>query len=108
MVTPEALEVGKTYFTVFYADQSLLAPVIETFVYLGAESRTDEGYSSTEHVFQQARSFHQVGNWNSLASAERAQFEVVPLLMFAPGDLEPVTDLEGLIAELGDLLKRSQ
>jgi hypothetical protein len=90
-------EVGKTYFSVFYADTQLTHPVFETLVYLGPDS-ADNG--DALHLFQYAASFHSDGNWNGLTEEARAAFDEPPIVGYAPDHAEPVVDADGLIQEL--------
>ncbi|HZZ91028.1 MAG TPA: hypothetical protein VFE23_00605 [Usitatibacter sp.] len=98
MVDAQALEIGTTYFTIFYADQKLRFPVVETYIYLGRDG--------PDHVFQTARSFHQRGNWNKMTAADRAEFEVSPLFVLDSESLDPIVDISGLVTEMNDTLER--
>jgi hypothetical protein len=106
MTLNRALEVGNTYFTVFYPDEKLQSPVVETFVYLGADIRDNGESRTTEHIFQNARSYHQHGNWNQMTQDERAEYEIAPLLVLDAESLDPVVDIAGLIGEITQSLKR--
>ena len=94
------LEVGGTYFAVFYMDEKLTTPVVETFVYLGAEITQGPDGPLQSHLFQYASSFHSDGNWNEMTDDERAEFPEPPLLAFDEADRDHVVDAEGLIGEL--------
>jgi hypothetical protein len=100
MVDAQALEIGNTYFTVFYADQKLRFPVVETYIYLGPEGE--------DHIFQTARSFHQRGNWNEMTESERAEFEGAPILVLDSASLDPVVAISGLIGEMNDTVDRAK
>jgi hypothetical protein len=104
MVTQEALGIGEAYYTVFFApDSPMTEPIIETFIYIG---RADSNSLSLDHVFQTARSFHQVGNWNRMSEAQRKEFPIAPLLIFDMNNLEPLFDSKGLIEEIKDAHSR--
>ena len=94
------LEVGETYFSVFYMDEKLTIPIVETFVYLGAELADGPGGRRQSHLFQYAGSFHSDGNWNEMTDEERAEFSEPPLLAFDDADCEHIVDADALIAEL--------
>jgi hypothetical protein len=98
------LEVGETYFSVFYADQKLLHPIFETLIYLGPDSSSQE----PAHLFQYAKSFHSDGNWNEMTPAQRAEFDEPPTTSFEAAHIDPVVDAEGLIEELAKWHSRAK
>ena len=108
MTQPEPLEVGATYFSVFYMDEALTIPVVETLVYLGAELGNGPGGPQRTHLFQFAGSFHSDGNWNEMTDEERADFAEPPVLAFEDADRDHVVDAEGLIEELRELQQRGK
>jgi hypothetical protein len=108
MARPEDLQIGKTYFTVFYADREFRKPVIETWIYIGTEAEEEAGELAIEYQFQQARSYHQEGNWNELSPSQRDECDMVPLLNFDAASLDPVVDIAGLIEELKDVRDKDQ
>ena len=91
------LVVGQTYFSVFYSDQKLTIPEIESLVYLGPD-QTDTG--APLHLFQRAWSFHNEGNWNEMSPEDQREYDEPPLLSFAAGEMEPICDADGLLKEL--------
>jgi hypothetical protein len=101
------LEVGETYFSVFYMDEELKIPVVETLVYLGADMADGPDGRQRAHLFQFAGSFHSDGNWNEMSDEERAEFPEPPVMAFGDSDCEYVVDAEGLIAELRKWQARS-
>lgn len=96
----EAFAVGSTYFSVFYMDEQLTIPVVETLVYLGTDVTDGPGGPRHAHLFQFAGSYHSDGNWNEMTDAERQDFAEPPVLAFDEADREHVVDAEGLIREL--------
>jgi hypothetical protein len=100
------LEVGKTYFSVFYADEKLLHPVFETLIYLGPEIGEDEK-SASLHLFQYAESFHSDGNWKDMTADERQEFAEPPLITYEAAHIDPIVDADGLIEELAKWKARS-
>ena len=95
------LEVGETYFSIFYADEALLHPIFETLVYLGPEMIDDEGAGPVPgHLFQYASSFHSDGNWKEMTDIEREAFDEPPVVTYEDAHIDPVVDAEGLIGEL--------
>jgi hypothetical protein len=101
-----SLEVGKTYFSVFYADEQLLHPVFETLIYLGPEIGEDKK-SNSLHLFQYAESFHSDGNWKEMSSDERQVFDEPPLITYEAAHIEPIVDVDGLLEELAQWKARS-
>jgi hypothetical protein len=95
-----ALEIGKTYFSVFYADERLHHPVFETLIYLGPETFEREHGGVPGHLFQYAESFHSDGNWKEMSAAQRDTFEEAPVVTFEAAHLDPIVDSDGLIEEL--------
>ncbi len=96
------LEIGRPYFTIFYADDRRQQPIVETYVYIGEDRREEDGASTTEYIFQFARSFYQHGNWNRMTQDERAQYgDSAPIVTFDASRMESVFDRDGLVAELG-------
>jgi hypothetical protein len=81
-------------------DEKLTIPVVETFVYLGAELAHAPDGARQSHLFQYAGSFHSDGNWNDMTDEERSEFPEPPLLAFDDADRDHVVDADGLIAEL--------
>ena len=106
MTAADPLEVGATYFSVFYMDEELTVPVVETFVYLGAELGNSPDGPQRTHLFQFAGSFHSDGNWNDMSAEDRADFAEPPVLAFADADRDHVLDGEGLIEELREWQQR--
>ena len=105
-MTQEALKLGETYYTVFFAQNSpMTEPIIETVIYIG---RADSHELPLEHVFQTARSFHKFGNWNEMSEVQRNEFPIAPLLSFDANNLEPLFDSTGLIEEIKDAQSRRQ
>ena len=94
------LEVGKTYFSVFYADERLLHPIFETLIYLGPETLKREDGGVLGHLFQYAESFHSDGNWKEMSAAQRDAFEEAPVVTFEAAHLDPIVDSDRLIEEL--------
>jgi len=103
---PTTLEIGKTYFSVFYSDERLRFPVVETLVYLGSDVVEGESGSVPGHLFQYARSFHSDGNWNRMTDEERAEFVEPPVILYEEAHRDPVVDVEGLIRELREWQER--
>ena len=97
---------GATYFSVFYMDEALTTPVVETLVYLGPELADGPGGPRRMHLFQFAGSFHSDGNWNEMTDEDRAQFAEPPILAFEDSDRDHVVDAEGLIRELQEWRER--
>lgn len=94
------LEIGKTYFSVFYADEELRHPLVETLVYLGPEALERDTASVPGHLFQYAESFHRDGNWKEMTDAKRQEFEEAPVVTFETAHIDPVVDVDGLIEAL--------
>ena len=105
---PHPFEAGATYFSVFYMDEQLTVPVVETFVYLGQELATGPHGPQRSHLFQFAGSYHSDGNWNDMSDEERGHFEEPPVLAFDDADRDHIVDAEGLILELREWQKRTE
>jgi hypothetical protein len=97
---PESLKVGSTYFALFHADGRREQPIIETYVYIGAESREEDGVAQMEYVFQFARSYYQHGNWKRMTMDERDEYIDPPTVSFDPGSIPAIHDAAGLVEEL--------
>jgi hypothetical protein len=98
------LEQDGMYFSLFYLDEQLTIPTIETLVYLGPS----EGESSeTRHIFQSAESHASDGNWNQLTPEQRAEYDESPIQFFEGDDLAPITDKRGLVEQLEKWLERT-
>jgi hypothetical protein len=95
-----ALSIGETYFSLFFMDEALRLPVVETLVYLGPDLIEVEGGSAPGHLFQYASSYHSDGNWNDMTDEEREQFEEPPVIAYEEAHLDPVVDADGLVEEL--------
>jgi hypothetical protein len=108
LVEEKALEIGNTYFTVFYADRQLKQPVVKTYIYLGLDQSETDRQRPIEHLFQTARSFHQQGNWNQMSEAERSEYDVAPLLLLNSESLEAIVDVSGLVREMNDVIARGR
>jgi len=102
----QTFEVGKTYFSVFYADRELHHPLFETLVYVGLDTAEGDSGSTPMHLFQYARSFHADGNWSLLTDEQRAGFEEPPIMSYAVDEVDPLVDANGLIEELKEWRSR--
>jgi len=100
-VRPEDLRHGRTYFTLFFAEGRRDRPIVETFVFIGADFRpADEGKHETEYTFQLARSYYQHGDWNQMPMDDRDPYIDPPVINFDAQSLKSVHDAAGLAAEL--------
>ena len=103
----EALVIGNTYFAVFYADEKLRIPEIQTLIYLGRDpSQDDERFPRVLHAFQRAWSFVNHGNWLHLTREVRAAVGEDPVIHFERGQMEPLCDAAGLLQQLEAWRKR--
>jgi hypothetical protein len=100
----DELKQGGTYFCLFYLDEQLTIPTIETLVYLGPDAG---GSSEPRHMFQSAESHFADGDWNHLTAEQRAEYDEPPLQFFEGDDLDPITDKRGLVEQLGTWLERT-
>lgn len=100
MVDRETLEPGETYFSVFYVDEELRIPSIETYVYLGSDVADEATEPRVVHLFQYAHSYFSDGNWNDLSAETKDRFDEAPLISFEGQHLEPIFDADGLLVEL--------
>ena len=97
----KTLVIGDTYFAVFYADQKLCIPEIQTLIYLGRDPPSDSPqFPHVLHLFQRAWSFVAHGNWLHLTSEQRAAAGDDPIVNFVRGELDPICDAQGLLREL--------
>ncbi len=72
-VTANVLKEGEVYFSVQYADEDLLVPIIETWVYAGKKLDAED---VEEHLyFQDVGSYHEGIRYSS-ATPEKAQFQL--------------------------------
>jgi hypothetical protein len=101
-VDHQGLEIGKTYFALWFADEKLRFPDIETLIYLGL----DKGCDPPVHVFQPAWSFSKHGNWLKLSQSQKAEIDEPPIVNFEFGEVEPVCDVDGLIEQLNEWRQR--
>jgi hypothetical protein len=92
------------YFSLFYLDEQLTIPTIETLVYLGPAERES---SAPRHVFQSAESYAADGSWNQLTPEQRAEYGESPIQFFEGDDLEPIADKRGLVEQLKKWLERT-
>jgi len=100
MTSGDDFEVGRTYFALFYMDEQLRQPIVETLIYLGPDTVDEEGGPAPGHLFQYASSFYRDGNWNELPEQEQYAFEEPPIISFPHEHRDHVVDVDGLIAEL--------
>ena len=100
-----ALEIGRTYFSLMYADDKLAIPLIDTLIYLGPD-QTDSGDSI--HLFQHAWSHHNEGNWNQMSPEQQQEYEEAPLVSFPVGNIEPICDGDELLEQLSQWRSRSK
>jgi hypothetical protein len=101
-----ALEVGETYFAVFYHDERCNTPEIDTLIYLGRDLNGTQPGNEVVHYFQLAYSYYRHGNWNNLSTAERELLSDYPLQLYGVDSLDPICDLAGLLTELSELLQK--
>jgi hypothetical protein len=92
------------YFSLFYLDEQLTIPKVETLVYLGL---AEGGSSAPRHMFQSAESHAADGNWNQLTPEQRAEYDEPPIQFFEGDDLDPITDKRGLVEQLEKWLERT-
>ena len=71
---PEALKVGEVYFSVQFADEDLLIPIMETWVFAGS-NLDREGPGSDRLYFQDVESYRQGVRYES-ATSDDARFQV--------------------------------
>ena len=95
-----SLQIGETYFSVFFADEALCRPLVETLVYLGPENLDGDASSVPGHLFQHAESFWRDGNWKDMTDAEREVFDEAPVVTFEAEHIDPIVDADGLIEAL--------
>jgi hypothetical protein len=108
MVTEANFKVGSTYFAIYYMDEKLKLPIVETLVYLGPDTVDEDAGPEPGHLFQHADSFYADGNWNDLTEAERYEFEEPPVIAFSDKHRDNVVDANGLIAELKEWQARNE
>ena len=103
MVTEtHAFEIGRLYFTVFFHDEQLRLPEIETLVYLGQRPSRDGDC----HWFQTAKSFSDDGFWNLLSPVELERLPADAVRLFPLDAIDPICDFKNLVAELEEWRER--
>jgi len=96
-------QVGKVYFSMYFHDQPLRLPDIETLVYLGRHAV----YSDLDvHAFQTAYSYSRDGFWNGLSSADQNRLSDA-VRFFRLDSTDPICDYERLLVELQDWRRRT-
>ena len=98
MNTQRTFVIGGLYFSLFYHDEHLRLPEIETLIYLGENVGSSDG--EPIHSFQTAASFQRNGLWTHLSLEQR---DAIALRLFGNDALDPICDLDGLIVQLNEL-----
>jgi hypothetical protein len=92
-VTPDGLKEGEVYFSIQFADDEMLIPIMETWVFVG---RNLDPEIPGEHLYFQDVESYREGVRYSSATEDTAQFQVPD-----PGNIKHFFDfehaLEGLI-----------
>src|SRR5512147_2296534 len=85
-ITPDALVVGHVYFSVQYDDEDMLAPELETLVFIGND--LEPGPDGVGHYFQDAGSY--------LAGVRYADSDQQDARFFqqAPGEVKHIFEFE--------------
>jgi hypothetical protein len=97
---------GSVYFTLFFHDQSLRLPEIETLVYVGENLSAGDGAAVAQQYFQSAASYQRNGLWTRLSREQQDALDDDPLRVFGDDSLDPICDIVGLIDQLNELASK--
>lgn len=90
-VSMDSLQIGQEYFSVQYADEAMLIPVVETWVYVGTDlDKTESGLL----YFQDVESYRDGVRYDS-AESEGAMFQVGE-----PGKINHIFEFDHALNEL--------